>query len=52
MFLMVLFQVFTGSRLLKLRLVWHRVIGYTILVIAVIHGTLGAGLWFRLFRIG
>ncbi len=51
LFLLVLFQVGTGSGLLRPPFVWHRGIGYTILVIAVIHGSIAAGLWFRVLRI-
>jgi len=50
LFLLVLFQVGTGSGLLKVPFVWHRRSGYTILVIALIHGSIGAGLWFRVLK--
>jgi hypothetical protein len=51
MFLLILFQVGTGSGLLKPPFAWHRANGYVILVLAVIHGSIGAGLWFRVLRI-
>jgi prolipoprotein diacylglyceryltransferase len=52
MFLLILFQVATGSGLLKTPFVWHRANGYAILLLAVIHGLIGVGLWFRVLRIG
>jgi len=50
-FLLILFQVGTGSGLLKVPFDWHRRNGYLILVVALIHGSIGLGLWLRLFRI-
>lgn len=50
-FLLILFQVGTGSGLLKVPFGWHRANGYVILLIALIHGSLGAGLWLRVLRI-
>ncbi len=49
-FLLILFQVGTGSGLFKVPFDWHRRNGYLVLVIALIHGSLGLGLSLRLIR--
>ena len=50
LFVMIVFQVLIGRRIIKLPFKWHRIMGYSILVLAAIHGAIGAGLMFGVFR--
>lgn len=50
LFILIVFQVLTGRRIIKLSFKWHRINGYTILVVAAIHGTIATGLLFGIFR--
>ena len=38
LFFLILFQIITGKRIIKLNIKWHRIAGYVILFIALIHG--------------
>jgi hypothetical protein len=51
-FLLILFQVGTGSGLLKVPFKWHRSNGFVVLFVALIHGAIGLGLTLRIFRFG
>lgn len=44
LFLMVVFQILVAKRILKVPFKWHRVVGYLILLIAMIHGFIAFGL--------
>jgi hypothetical protein len=50
LFILIVFQVLTGRRVIKLSFNWHRIMGYTILVLAAIHATIASGLLFGIFR--
>ena len=48
--MLIVFQVLIGRRIIKIPFKWHKIMGYSILVLAFIHGTIGAGLLFGVFR--
>lgn len=50
LFVMIVFQVLIGRRIIKISFKWHRILGYSVLVLAGIHGTIAAGLLFGVFR--
>jgi hypothetical protein len=45
--LLVVLQVLLGTRLLKLPFVAHRVNGFVILAVALVHGFIGYMVWFH-----
>ncbi len=45
LFLMIIFQVLTGSRILKVNFKYHRINGWLILSLAFLHGFLALGLY-------
>lgn len=46
LFLCILFQISVAKKWLHVPFKWHRVTGYIILCLAVIHGFLGLGIYF------
>lgn len=44
LFLLVVFQVLTAKKILKVPFKAHRITGYVILIIAIIHGIIAIGL--------
>jgi hypothetical protein len=49
LFLLILFQISVAKKILKLPFKWHRIGGYVILLLAVIHGFIAFGLNNSLF---
>ncbi|MDP3998483.1 MAG: hypothetical protein Q8P89_02610 [bacterium] len=45
LYLMLIFQVLTGSRILKVNFKYHRINGWLILTLAFLHGFLALGLY-------
>jgi len=50
--LLIILQVAIARGIIKIPFVWHRIFGYVILVIAIIHAIMGLGLMFGNFTIG
>ncbi|MCL5986197.1 MAG: hypothetical protein M1371_06485 [Actinobacteria bacterium] len=48
--ILIIFQILTGRRIIRLKLKWHRLNGYAIFIIGLIHGFLGLGVWLFGFR--
>lgn len=46
LFLAILFQILVAKKILPVPFRWHRIVGYAILVLALIHGSVAAGLFF------
>jgi hypothetical protein len=46
LFLCIVFQILVAKKVIRINFKWHRVTGYVILVLAVIHGLIGIGLYF------
>lgn len=44
LFLLVVFQIAVAKKLLRVPFKWHRIMGYVILLLAVIHGAIAVGL--------
>jgi len=44
LFLLIIFQVAVAKRIIKVPFQWHRVMGYVILLLAFIHGSIAFGL--------
>jgi hypothetical protein len=49
LFFLIIFQIAVAKRILRIPFYWHRIMGYVILLIAFVHGTLGLGLYFGIF---
>ena len=49
LFLLIIFQVATAKRIIKVPFKWHRFMGYVILLLAIIHGFIGFGLYNGIF---
>jgi hypothetical protein len=47
----IVIQIAIAKKMLRIPFRWHRILGYVILVLAVVHGLLAAGLHFGLFVI-
>lgn len=45
LFLMIIFQVLTGAGLLKVNFKYHRINGWLILLLALLHGFLALGIY-------
>jgi hypothetical protein len=48
LFLSIMFQILVAKKLLPVPFRWHRIMGYVILFLALIHGAIAAGLFFGL----
>ena len=44
LFLLVIFQIVVAKRILKVPFKWHRIGGYVILLLAIMHGLIAIGL--------
>ncbi len=44
LFLLVIFQIVVAKRILKVPFKWHRIGGYVILLLAILHGFIAIGL--------
>lgn len=51
LYLMLIFQVLTGSRILKVNFKYHRIMGWSILILAFLHGFLALGLYLGYVRL-
>jgi len=49
LFALVVFQILTAKKVVKLPFRWHRIMGWAMLPVAAVHATLGFGLYFGLF---
>ncbi len=48
---LVMFEIAVVKKLLPISFRWHRIMGYVILVLAIVHGSLVMGLYRGLFRL-
>lgn len=46
LFILIVFQILTGLKKIKLSLKWHRWIAFAILLLAVLHAVGTLGIWF------
>jgi hypothetical protein len=51
LFILVVVQIAIAKKLLPVPFKWHRTIGYTILLLAMLHGFLAFGLYNGLFTL-
>lgn len=51
LFLFIIFQIVVAKRIFPLPFRWHRVMGYVILLFAIIHGAMAIGLYRGVFRL-
>lgn len=51
LFILIIIQVAIAKRLLPVPFKWHHIIGYTILLLAVLHGFMAFGLYNSLFTL-
>ncbi|NTW73129.1 MAG: hypothetical protein HGA49_12940 [Eubacteriaceae bacterium] len=49
LFSIVVFQILVAKKILPVPFIWHRRMGYVILVLAVIHGFMAIGLYNGIF---
>jgi len=49
---LLIFQIMTGKRWIKVPFVYHRKNGWLMAIVAFIHAFWGIGIWFLGFRIG
>lgn len=52
LFLLIVFQVLNGMRIIKVPLKVHKITALLLLLFGIIHAALGLGLWFGWFTIG
>ncbi|HWQ88366.1 MAG TPA: hypothetical protein VN374_00155 [Desulfitobacteriaceae bacterium] len=50
LFILVVFQIVVAKRILPIPFRWHRIMGYVILLLAIVHGTIGLGLNLGIFK--
>ena len=51
LFLLIVFQIAVAKKILSVPFKWHRVTGYVILLLAIIHGSIGIGLYLGIFTL-
>lgn len=51
LFLLIVFQILVAKRIVSIPFRWHRIMGYVILLIALIHGSIAIGLYTGIFRL-
>ena len=51
LFILVVFQILVAKKILHVPFKWHRVTGYLILILAMIHGLIGMGLYRGFFTL-
>ena len=49
LFFLIIFQILTARKILKIPFVWHRRVGYIMLILAFMHGVIGIILYSGLF---
>ena len=49
LFLLIIFQIAVAKRILPVPFRWHRIMGYVILLLVVIHGSIAIGLRYGFF---
>lgn len=49
--LLIIFQIMVAKRIIPVPFQYHRIMGYVILIIAILHGFIAAGLNFGIFSI-
>ena len=49
LFILIIFQIASARKLFHIPFKWHRIVGYIMLVMAIIHGVLGIILYSGLF---
>ncbi|MHC1718659.1 MAG: hypothetical protein AB9883_08450 [Acidaminococcaceae bacterium] len=49
--ILIVLQIAGVSKILPISFKWHRIIGYVIFILAIIHGLLAAGLNFGIFTL-
>lgn len=47
--LLVVFQILVAKKVVPVPFRWHRIVGYVILILAILHGSLAAGLYGGIF---
>ena len=52
LFLLIVFQMLNGMRVIKVPLKAHKITAAVILLFGIIHAVLGIGLWFGWFSLG
>lgn len=50
LFISIVFQIVVARRLLPIPFRWHRIMGYVILLLAIIHGSIAIGLNAGIFK--
>lgn len=51
LFILVVIQIALAKRILPIPFRWHRIMGYVILVLAIIHGLIAQGLYSGIFTL-
>lgn len=51
LFILIVFQIAVAKKILKVPFKWHRITGYLILILAIIHGLIGMGLYSGIFTL-
>ncbi|AFV03446.1 hypothetical protein UNSWDHB_2588 [Dehalobacter sp. UNSWDHB] len=51
LFLLIVFQILVAKRIVPIPFRWHRIMGYIILLVAIIHGSMAIGLYWGIFRL-
>jgi hypothetical protein len=49
LFILIVFQIAVAKKILNVPFQWHRINGYVILLLAIIHGSMGLGLFLGIF---
>lgn len=49
--LLIMFEIAVVKKILPISFRWHRMMGYVILLLAIVHGTLAAGLYQGVFAL-
>jgi hypothetical protein len=52
LFLLIVFQILNGMRMIKVPLKTHKIFAFIILLFGIFHAILGIGLWFGWFTMG
>ena len=52
LFILIIFQMLTGARIIKLPFKWHKISAMVILTLVILHGIDALGIWFGWISIG
>ena len=52
LFVLIVFQILVGMKIVKLSITWHKWIAFAILLLAVLHAVGALGIWFGWISIG